>query len=292
MARFELCNVCEAPGSLIGSSDKTSVHSNVRAFRNESFAVWRCQNCRSIHAQDDVDLNHYYSGYPFQRQKMDLFRRLASRNYLRRLERTGVRPADSVLDYGCGSGLLIEYFRRRGYHDVSGFDEYSPLFGDRTVLNRPYDCLIMQDVIEHVSDPRSLMRTAISLTKPGGRICIGTPNATALNLREPDDFLHQLHQPYHRHILSPMALRGLAAEFGLSVLAWHDIYYCDLFAPFANQRYALFYAKLFDNTLDLAFEPIRFKLGMFTPRGIALGLLGRLVPLKQEMMVILRNDSA
>ena len=37
-------------------AETASVRSNVRAFRNEQFVIWRCTACKSIHAQDDVDL--------------------------------------------------------------------------------------------------------------------------------------------------------------------------------------------------------------------------------------------
>lgn len=289
MEQLATCNLCEEPDTLSTISETAEVRSNVRAFRHESFTVWRCHRCRSIHARDEVDLDHYYRGYPFQRQKSDFFWRRVHRNYARRLERAGVKSTDSVLDYGCGSGLLLEFLRQRGYRDVNGYDAYSPSFNKPSVLGREYDCVILQDVIEHVAEPRALIGEAMRLTKAGGRICVGTPNAEALDLRYPEKFLHQLHQPYHRHILSEQSLRRIASNAGLEMVDWYDTYHCDLFVPFGNLRYAQHYAALFDNTLDLAFEPIRYAARMFTPKAIVLGLLGRFFPVHTEMMAIMRK---
>ncbi|HEY9670377.1 MAG TPA: hypothetical protein V6D11_02960, partial [Waterburya sp.] len=37
---------------------------NVRGFKDESFKVWRCPDCMTIHCLDVVDLPHYYAKYP------------------------------------------------------------------------------------------------------------------------------------------------------------------------------------------------------------------------------------
>jgi hypothetical protein len=149
--------------------------------------------------------------------------------------------------------------------------------------------VIAQDVIEHVEDAGALLDQLIALTNPGGIILIGTPNADALNLREPQTCLHSLHQPYHLHILSEQALRDLAAKRKLSVKRFSRIYLADTFVPFANVRFYLHYGRLFDNTMDLGFEPLRFSWRLLTPKSLGLALFGRFFPVKTEMTFLFQK---
>ena len=266
------------------------VRCNVREFKNEQFTVWRCAHCRSIHSRDVVDLPHYYRNYPFQRQVPHWGMRLVVRHYVRRLRRSGLQKRHSVLDYGCGSGMLIGQLRRMGYGDVHGFDPYSRDFQNETVLQRRYDFVIAQDVIEHVEEPAALLEKLVDLTAPGGVICIGTPNAEGIDLTKWQTYIHSLHQPYHLHILSATILRRMAEDRGLTMTRFYDTYYADTLLPYVNVRINLYYATLFDNTIDLAFDPIRFHPRLLGPRGLALGLFGYFLPRRCQMMALFRKS--
>ncbi|MEK6674522.1 MAG: class I SAM-dependent methyltransferase [Planctomycetota bacterium] len=284
------CSLCTSNGKLDGSVETAFVRCNVREFATEHFTIWRCPHCRSIHSRDVVDLPRYYRNYPFQRQVPNFGMRLITRNYVRRLQSGGLKKRHCVLDYGCGSGMLIGQLRRMGYADVHGFDPYSRDFRDDSVLTRHYDFVILQDVIEHVEDPTKLLEQIIDLTVPGGGICIGTPNAEGIDLARWQTYVHSLHQPYHLHILSENLLRKMAGERGLTVIKFYNTYFADTLLPFVNVRSNLFYANLFDNTIDLAFDPIRFHPRLLSPRGIALGLFGHFMPHRSEMMALFRKD--
>lgn len=285
-----VCTVCDAGATLDEARETAMVRCNVRAFVNERFAVWRCPYCQSIHARDAVDLPYYYRDYPFQRQVAHFGMRMVLRNYVRRLRRAGLRRQHRVLDYGCGSGALIGQLRRMGYARVAGYDPYSRSYGDEGVLGQKYDFVIMQDVIEHVEDPGGLLERAAWLTVPEGIVCVGTPNAEGIDLARWETYIHALHQPYHVHILSAEALRGLALRRGLRLVTFYDTYYTDTLLPFVNVRTHLYYASLFDNTIDLAFDPIRFHPKLLAPYAWWLGFFGSFVPYRCEMMVMFRRE--
>src|SRR6476620_4528869 len=94
------CVVCERAAN--GKVEESAVRSNVRAFMKESFALWRCPHCRTIHARDEVDLAHYYARYPFHDLPQDWRIRAMYRNQLRRIEHAGVARSARILDSGCG----------------------------------------------------------------------------------------------------------------------------------------------------------------------------------------------
>ena len=169
------CNIC-GEFTAAAAAESSAVHSNVRAFKDESFVYVRCGSCGSLHARDEVDLGHYYAQYPFHNLPVDWRLHAMYANYLKRLQESGLKREDRVLDYGCGGGHFVTYLRERGYN-VQGFDEYSPKFGDRAVLAERYDCIVSQDVLEHVPAPHALLEEFSRLTKPDALIALGTPNS-------------------------------------------------------------------------------------------------------------------
>lgn len=258
----EACAICGAPRPT--DAETASVRSNVRAFRDERFTVWRCPACKSIHAQDEVDLARYYAGYPVFDAAFDWKLRTVYASMRRRLVEGGLKPGASVLDYGCGKGVLVQYLREQGY-DARGFDRYAEGFSDPSVLAGTYDCVVAQDVIEHVDSPRALLAELYGMTKPGGIVSIGTPDAAALDLEDPEDYVHALHLPYHRHILSMAALERLGEQAGFRVVRRYDTMYNNTLVPTMNPRFVLHYVRCRDDVFDLVVEPVAFTWKMLTP---------------------------
>lgn len=270
--------------------EEASVRSNVRVFRNELFALWRCPGCGSIHARDEVDLGYYYSQYPFHDLPIDWRIRAMYQNLLSRLRKAGLSPQHRILDYGCGSGHFVTFLKEAGYVNVTGFDEYSKEYGDRAVLSEQYDCIMSQDVIEHVSSPHALVEEFDRLTTDRAIIAIGTPNASAIDLRRPEDFVHTLHAPYHRHILSKDALFSLGARRNWALLEYYPTMYSNTLVPFLNEAFYLYYTRLTDGTLDALMEPVRASsLLLRGPETLFWGFFGSSFSRHTDVMAVFRR---
>ena len=109
----------------------------------------------------------------------------------------------SLIDIGCGGGLLAEPMRRMGF-DVTAIDASSENIGtarahaDQVGLDiryraatveqmeaegaGPFDVVLTMEVIEHVADPESFIRTCARLVKPGGLLMVMTLNRTVRSL--------------------------------------------------------------------------------------------------------------
>ena len=109
----------------------------------------------------------------------------------------------SLLDVGCGGGLIAEPMRRMGF-DVTALDASAENIGtarvhaDQTGLDiayraatveqleaegaGPFDVVLTLEVIEHVADPEAFVRTCARLVKPGGMLIVATLNRTLKSL--------------------------------------------------------------------------------------------------------------
>jgi len=249
-----------------GQVSTARIRSNVRCFAEETFALWQCASCKSIHAADEVDLEHYYARYPFHGQQTSFAVGLAYNGKLRELESFGLKREHRILDYGCGGGVFVQHLRAHHYTRASGYDAYvkeGPYAEEPSGL---YDVVLSQDVIEHVDSPRAHLERLIELTTPGGLIVVGTPNAAVVELAHPERYIHMLHQPYHRHVLSAAALESLAGSLGATVLKVRHGYVGNRAIPGLNGRYLLRTLHAHGDVLDdMVAGKVIWKWELFSP---------------------------
>lgn len=281
------CNLCGDPGAFESAVEIAPVHSNVRAFQDESFTVWRCTGCGSLHSREPADLNRYYARYLLENQKLDYFYWCVCRNRLRMFRRQGVRRTDRILDYGCGNnGLFCEYLRSLGYSAV-GYDPYAARFADASVLNEQYDVVASFDVIEHDDDPAAFFQRLAGLLKPGGLLFVGTPRADGIDLG--NRRMPSLHQPYHRHILSEKVLLDLGERAGLDVVHVDYRWVADTMYPAVNNRFMIEYMARSGYLLNALVEPPNIPLVLSSPRLMFFALFGYCFPPADAIGVFYRD---
>ena len=108
----------------------------------------------------------------------------------------GDRPP-LVLDVGCGVGLLLDEARRRGWRTQGvelsdwgvrrarhlGLDVFQGVLEDVGFAPGSYDAVFMIDVLEHLADPVRTLAKVSQLLRPGGVLCLVTPDADSAAAR-------------------------------------------------------------------------------------------------------------
>lgn len=166
------------------------------------------------------------------------------------------RPLEglSILDIGCGAGLLAEPMARMGA-SVTGIDpaarnvevarahaEEAGLAIDYRVQSSEallasgarFDVVLAMEVVEHVADMRGFVVTAGALVKPDGMLFVATLNRTlksfALGIVAAEYVLRWVPRGAHRweRFVTPRELERAIAAAGLSTTAQSGVVY-DLF---------------------------------------------------------------
>ena len=117
------CVFCSTSTVEQPAAESAQVRCDIREFGAETFTVWLCANCGSLHAKEPIDYDRYYRDYPVKRQRYDFLFRALLRKRLGTLKRAGLESGKTLLDYGCGSGHFVRYAREQGVR-AEGYDPY------------------------------------------------------------------------------------------------------------------------------------------------------------------------
>ncbi|MDZ8184150.1 MAG: class I SAM-dependent methyltransferase [Nostoc sp. ChiSLP02] len=269
---------------------------NVRAFRDEKFKVWRCPNCRTIHCLDIVDLDRYYAKYPIAQAVAHDSARACYKNILKRLKKHGFDKNHTFLDYGCGgNGLFVKYLQELGFANVRGYDPYSPHpeFNNAKILEPgKFDYILLQDIIEHVEDPHTLLSELDNLLAPGGYILVATPNADNIDLSQPNlaEYYNEVHVPYHLHMYTQQTLELLGKQQNWEVVSFFERPFHDLLFGM-NSRMWNQYVRLFDGSLDVIYEPSQPVKALTSLKFIFYMIFGYWLSFKTNMAVMFRKKN-
>ena len=142
----------------------------------------------------------------------------------------GNRKDIRVLELGSGLGYLTYCLNQAGYCavgmdlSVQAVTKARQLYGDYYLAadifdlaredHENYDCIIMTEMIEHVEDPASFLRTALSFLKENGRLILTTFNKDA----SPPGILWQGDvPPVHLWWFSEKSIRTVFEQMGRKV---------------------------------------------------------------------------
>jgi SAM-dependent methyltransferase len=214
----------------------------------DRFEIARCAGCGLVVTSPALSAEqiarYYPAGYyglPGERRFPWVVEKLQERLYWRRarqVERAVGGRHGRVLDVGCGRGLLLKEFRRRGWEvqgtelteaagryarEVAGVPVHIGNLDDLGLPGDPYDAIILWHVLEHVPDPRALLVGARRVLKPRGVLLVAVPNFGGFESRFSRDKWFHLDVPRHATHLSEGSLRRALRESGFRDLRWSGL---------------------------------------------------------------------
>ena len=183
----------------------------------DSFKVYECQKCDTSFSLPLIDTSSIYENIYRNSQKIpgynryDFYHKKVKKvkkplEYLAKSEEAYWvvkealsinRISGKILEVGSGLGYLTYSLRKEGF-DVIGLDISENAvsnainnFGDYYLcedVNKyadnhegEYDAIILTEVIEHLNDPITMLKSLIKILKIGGIIILTTPNKTFIN---------------------------------------------------------------------------------------------------------------
>lgn len=213
-----------------------------RLFRKAGYTFVRCEGCRLVFANPQVDERRVLERYrrtpsaelwaevllsPRQ-QELDRRKFAAILDQLEPFRGTG-----RLLDVGCSIGLFLELARERGWQgiglelgeralhharDVLGLDVRDVRIEQAGFEPGSFDVVTILSVLEHTTDPRALVREAMRVLAPGGVLYVITPNVDSLACRILHEHAATFDGRNHLVYFSPRTLADLLEREGLEVV--------------------------------------------------------------------------
>jgi SAM-dependent methyltransferase len=219
----------------------------------DAFTIVRCRQCdlaQTSPAPSDEELDGYYPrGYHSTTRRyrggMDRVLWMVHRSRIRTLERLLGGPG-SVLDIGCGPGVLINQMRSRGWRvqgterspsaaqqarDVFHLDVSAVDVGELAASGATYDAVVLWHVAEHLHAPGETVRAIARLLRPGGVLLIAVPNFGSPEARVGRAGWFHLDVPRHLVHFTPGTLTAILKSAGFRpVKVSHLVPEYDLFS--------------------------------------------------------------
>lgn len=163
---------------------------------------------------DEMVKQHHKDGTLFESKNL-LLRYLETQRLKKIIRFAKLKPNDQVLDLGCGEGYLIsllpnnvsvigvdisEHALNRAKEILKDKKNVELRFGNACQTNLPnnyFDKIICSEVIEHVPEPRKIIKEAHRLVKDSGLVIVSVPDEkriqtimNVINFLKLNKFLH------------------------------------------------------------------------------------------------------
>lgn len=207
----------------------------------------RCRSCGAAHVwprPDPVVLGETVDRAAARRLPRErepaVLERIRARNaeILEHLERRGCRG--SLLDVGCGRGILMEDARRRGWRVAGveparriaeegigerGLDIRVGTLSDAAFPAASFDAVIFSHSLEHLAAPAEALREAAGLVRAGGWVYVETPHWGSLSSRLLGRGWWNVDPDNHLFLFSRRAIEILARRAGLEARGFRGTHF-------------------------------------------------------------------
>ena len=203
------------------------------------FRIVKCNICglvRSDPVTDSRILAKLYEQSTFNYNDEVDNLKLTYGRYLSSIDKYGIEKG-ALLEIGCGNGFFLEEALKRGYTSVCGVEPSKDAVARANIHIRSsiicdimrqnlfreeqFEVLCMFQVLDHITDPSSLLIECFRVLKPGGILLCFNHNINSLSAK----FFGE-HSPVidieHTYLYSPATMSHIFALHGFQVLKIHS----------------------------------------------------------------------
>lgn len=229
--------------------------------------IFKCADCGLVFAVPAGELKRLHSAYVNMVDKRyieeEQGRRVSACSILIKLDKLkrDRNSSSRLLDIGCGTGILLDEARKMGWEtcgvEVSKWaaqyaKEKFNLKIHNTTLEEvklsacSFDAVIMQDVIEHLVNPRQALTKIRKILKPDGILYINTPDIKSISSRLLKTKWWGMNS-FHLYYFSKKSLDGLLVKSGFRAIKYSRYvrtftvrYWLERFADYNKLIYRFF----------------------------------------------------
>jgi 2-polyprenyl-3-methyl-5-hydroxy-6-metoxy-1,4-benzoquinol methylase len=211
---------------------------------SKTFTLDSCSACRCLFLNpmpaDEEIAGFYPAQYWWSAAKPGLlkkfegiYRRMALRGHVSFISKAaGNRMGLDLLDVGCGSASLLGLMKQRGFRvrgvdfsseaaavakDENGVQVVVGSLEDAAFPGTSFDIVTLFHVMEHVTNPREVLKEVARILRPGGSVVLQVPNIDSWQFRIFGSKWYGLDIPRHVIDYSSDAMLRLLADTGFSV---------------------------------------------------------------------------
>jgi 2-polyprenyl-3-methyl-5-hydroxy-6-metoxy-1,4-benzoquinol methylase len=220
-----------------GSTDETL------ELQKDHMRIVRCTQCDLVFVNPTFDETHYKQVYASQAYQ-DIVRDLGINSHEYRVNRFGTERVRMMgehlattkdatprfLDVGCSTGFVVEAARDKGWEATGidlnpsaiefgrsrGLDLRTVALEDAGFAPGSFDAVSLFDVLEHLLDPRRMLRACADLLAPRGILFLYVPNFDSASRLLMGANAHFIWPTHHLNYYTPTTIRDLMVRHSLT----------------------------------------------------------------------------
>ena len=157
-----------------------------------------------------------------------LLKKYGEPTYLQRMKIAGIGFKDSILDVGCGKGILAHKMKESGFENIMGIDP----FIDETIkyknglqipkkdfydINKTYDFIMFNHSFEHMEKPLEVIKHSNKILKQNKFLLLRIPVADSYAFKHYRENWCSLDAPRHLFLHTKKSIEILAEEAGFEI---------------------------------------------------------------------------